>query len=76
VQVRDTFAGVPADRAAAMIGGNAIRVYGLDAEKLRGVAERINSLTFAELATPFDDEPEDVLTRSAYFCFRRSGAFS
>ena len=75
LHLRDTFAGIPADRAAAMIGGNAIRVYGLDTEKLRGVAERINSLTFTELATPLEGEPEDVLTRSAHFCFRRSGAF-
>ena len=46
LHLRDTFAQVPANRAAAMIGGNATRVYGLDAEKLRGVANRINSLTF------------------------------
>jgi predicted TIM-barrel fold metal-dependent hydrolase len=76
LHLRDTFAAIPRDRAAAMIGGNAIRVYGLDAEKLRGVADRINSLTFEELAIPFDDEPEDWVTRSAAFCFRRNGPCS
>lgn len=75
LHLRDTFAKVPADRAAVMIGGNAIRVYGFDEEKLRAVANRINSLTFDELATPFDDEPEEFLTRSAAFAFRRSGPF-
>ena len=58
-----------------MIGGNAIRVYGLDADKLQAVASRINSLTFEQLAIPFDDEPEDFLTRSAAFAFRREGPF-
>jgi predicted TIM-barrel fold metal-dependent hydrolase len=76
LHLRDTFAEIPGDRAAAMIGGNAIRVYGFDAEKLQGVADRINSLTFEQLATPLEGEPEDFVTRSAAFAFRRSGAYN
>jgi predicted TIM-barrel fold metal-dependent hydrolase len=75
LHLRDTFADIPPDRAASMIGGNAIRVYGFDAAKLRAVADRINSLTFAQLATRPEGEPEDFLSRSAAFCFRRSGPF-
>jgi predicted TIM-barrel fold metal-dependent hydrolase len=75
LHLRDSFARIPADRAAGMIGGNATRVYGLDADKLQGVANRINSLTFEQLAVPFEDEPEDFLTRSAAFAFRREGPF-
>ena len=75
LHLRDSFARLPADRAAAMIGGNAIRVYGLDAAKLQRVAERINSLTYEQLATPFEVEPEDFVTRSAAFAFRRVGPF-
>jgi predicted TIM-barrel fold metal-dependent hydrolase len=75
LHLRDTFARIPAANAAAMLGGNAIRVYGLDAAKLRTVANRINSLTFEDLATPLDREPEDFVTRSAALAFRRTGAF-
>lgn len=73
LHLRDSFARAPRDHAAAMIGANAIRVYGLDAVELTNVARRINSLTFGELAEPFDDEPEDIATRSAKLCFRRNG---
>lgn len=75
LHLRDSFASIPTDHAAAMVGGNAIEVYGFDAEKLRKVADRINSLTFEQLATPLEDEPEDFVTRSASFAFRRSGPF-
>jgi predicted TIM-barrel fold metal-dependent hydrolase len=36
-----TFAGLPHDDVAAMLGENAIRFYGLDREALAGVAARI-----------------------------------
>lgn len=75
LHLRDSFAEVPAQDAAAMIGGNAMRVYGFDEAKLRKVADRINSLTYGELAAPLDGEPEDFVTRSASFAFRRSGPF-
>ncbi|ORW32735.1 hypothetical protein AWB91_09600 [Mycobacterium paraense] len=75
LHLRDSFAAVPADKAAGMIGVNAANVYGMDVAKLQEVANRINSLTFQQLSVPYEDPVEDVLTRSARFCFRRSGPF-
>jgi hypothetical protein len=75
LHLRDTFARIPAEPAAAMIGGNAMRVYGFDPNKMRAVADRINSLTFEQLAVPLKDEPEDFVTRSAALAFRRTGPF-
>jgi len=40
-QMRETFAGLPEDEIAAMLGGNAARVYGFDVEKLAPLAARI-----------------------------------
>jgi predicted TIM-barrel fold metal-dependent hydrolase len=40
-QMFDTFHDLPEDETAAMLGGNAIRFYGLDGEKLKTIAERI-----------------------------------
>lgn len=63
-------------RSPRALAHHLIRVYGLDAQKLRNVSERINSLTFEQLATPLDAEPEDFASRSAAFCFRRNGPCS
>jgi predicted TIM-barrel fold metal-dependent hydrolase len=75
LHLRDTFSSVSADDAARMVGGNAIQLYGFDAERLQAVANRINSLTFEELTTPLPDGPEDFLSRGgvAKICFRRNG---
>jgi predicted TIM-barrel fold metal-dependent hydrolase len=40
-QLRETFHGLPEPEIAAMLGGNAVRFYGLDAEKLAPLAARI-----------------------------------
>ena len=48
--LRSTFAGLPADATQAMLSGNAVRVYGLEAPKLQAVADRINAPTLDELA--------------------------
>jgi predicted TIM-barrel fold metal-dependent hydrolase len=40
-QMLETFRGLPEAEVAAMLGGNAARVYGFDAEKLAPVAARI-----------------------------------
>ena len=37
----DSFNGMPEDEITAMLGGNAIEFYGLDAEKLAPLAARI-----------------------------------
>jgi hypothetical protein len=73
LHLRDTFAGIGRRDASAMLGGNAIRVYGFDPDRLQAIANGINSLTFDELAHPLPDEPEDFVTRGAKICFRRRG---
>jgi predicted TIM-barrel fold metal-dependent hydrolase len=40
-QMLETFAGLPGEDVAAMLGGNAARVYGFDAEKLAPLVARI-----------------------------------
>jgi predicted TIM-barrel fold metal-dependent hydrolase len=40
-QMLETFRGLPEDEVAAMLGGNAARVYGFDLEKLAPLAARI-----------------------------------
>jgi predicted TIM-barrel fold metal-dependent hydrolase len=57
---RNTFCGIDAGAARAMLGENAIRVYGLDPEKLAAVAARIAAPTEPELATPIGAVPENA----------------
>ncbi len=40
-QMLDAFRGVPDDETAAMLGGNAARLYGFDVEKLAPLVARI-----------------------------------
>jgi hypothetical protein len=40
-----------------MVGENAVRVYGMDGEKLREVAARIGAPTLDELDEPIDEVP-------------------
>jgi predicted TIM-barrel fold metal-dependent hydrolase len=40
-QMRETFHGLPEEELAAMLGGNAIGLYGFDRDALARVAERI-----------------------------------
>jgi predicted TIM-barrel fold metal-dependent hydrolase len=40
-QMTDTFRGLPEDDVAAMLGGNAARLYGFDTQKLAPLVERI-----------------------------------
>ena len=71
--MRDTFAAVPTQQVAPMIGENAARVYGFDLKALRQVAERIGAPTFEELATPLEHEPDFSTGRS--YAFRRHNAY-
>jgi hypothetical protein len=63
-------------RSPRALARHPIRVYGLDAQKLRNVSQPINSLTFEQLATPLDAEPEDLASRLAAVCFGRDGRCS
>jgi predicted TIM-barrel fold metal-dependent hydrolase len=73
LHLRDTFSEIDLEHTTMLIGGNTIRVYSFDGPRLQAVANRINSLTAAELATPLSEEPEDFTTRCAKICFRRNG---
>jgi predicted TIM-barrel fold metal-dependent hydrolase len=55
--IRNTFSGLPDRQVRAMLGETGIEVYGLEGDKLRGVAERIGAPTLAEVAQPIDERP-------------------
>ncbi|WNM34267.1 amidohydrolase family protein [Streptomyces sp. Li-HN-5-11] len=57
--LRFAYAGVPRKEAAAMLGGNAARVYGFDLGVLDPVAAKVGP-TVAELAEPLAEPPEDA----------------
>ena len=57
--LRNTFEGVPTDEIAAMLGGNAARVYGFDLDALAAVAARVGP-TVDEVAVPLDAVPADA----------------
>jgi hypothetical protein len=70
--MRYTFAGLPDDPILAMAGENAVRVYGLDGDELRRVAERIGAPSLDELGTPLDAIPPEGSAQA----FRTVGAWS
>jgi predicted TIM-barrel fold metal-dependent hydrolase len=55
--LRNTFCDVAPEETARMVGGNAIDVYGLDADALRSIAAEIGAPTLEELATPIEAVP-------------------
>jgi len=57
LSLRKTFAGLPVDATARMLGGNAIEVYGLDRATLQAIADRIGP-TVAELDEPLETPAE------------------
>lgn len=65
--LRLAFAGVTTDEVAAMVGGNAARVYGFDLDALAPVAGRIGPAV-ADVARPLDssDIPAEALRCPAF----------
>ncbi len=57
--LRNTFADVPTDEVAAMVGENAAHVYGFDLDALAPVAARVGP-SVEEVATPLDAVPADA----------------
>ncbi|GAA3782109.1 amidohydrolase family protein [Streptomyces phyllanthi] len=57
--LRVAYAGVPRAEVAAMIGGNAARVYGFDLDFLDAIAAKAGP-TVRELAEPLDETPPDA----------------
>jgi hypothetical protein len=58
--LRHSFADVDPVEVAAMLGGNAARVYGFDLDQMRRVAVEIEAPTVAEVQVPLDEIPEDA----------------
>ena len=56
--LRNTFCDVPPAETLRMVGENAIDVYDLDGDALRGIAAEIGAPTLEELATPIDAVPD------------------
>jgi predicted TIM-barrel fold metal-dependent hydrolase len=65
--IKFCFEGVPADEAAAMLGGNAARVYGLSLDELSGPASQFGP-TRAEVAAGIvpEDVPADAIRCPAF----------
>lgn len=57
--LRLTYAGLPRDEIAAMVGGNAARVYGFDLDRLGEIAARVGP-TVQELDEPLKEAPADA----------------
>ena len=55
--MRNTYSGLPHKDIRSMLGENAVRVYGLDGEELRRVAERITAPSLGELSRPLEERP-------------------
>ncbi len=55
-QMTDTFTALPDDEIVAMLGGNAVRFYGLDEKKLEPIAQRIGPERSSFLGEP--SEPD------------------
>jgi len=72
VSLRHTFADIPADATVAMIGENAVRVYGLDRATLQQVAVRIEAPTLHDLGEPVDRVPAGA----GMFAFRSFGPWA
>jgi predicted TIM-barrel fold metal-dependent hydrolase len=72
LSLRDALHDVDRESAALMAGENAARIYGLDIDDLRGVAARIDAITFDELNEPVATEELDPpYVRGAFYSFRR-----
>ncbi|MFP3990405.1 amidohydrolase family protein [Streptomyces sp. E11-3] len=57
--LRIAYAGLPRKEIAAMVGGNAARVYGFDLTRLDPIAAKVGP-TVAELAEPLKEPPADA----------------
>jgi predicted TIM-barrel fold metal-dependent hydrolase len=64
--------GISPEASRQIVGGNAIRAYGLDEAALALVAARINAPTLTELATPLESIPE----HGGMMSFRQMGPWA
>jgi predicted TIM-barrel fold metal-dependent hydrolase len=57
--LRHAFRDAPPELATGMIGENAVRVFGLDHDRLTEVARRIRAVTLRQVATPIERIPSE-----------------
>ena len=69
--LRYSYHGLDLDKVEAMLGLNAIDVYGFDGDYLHDVAQKINAPTRAQINEPLDEIPAD----GGLWAFRQVGAF-
>ena len=69
---RNTFCAIPPEATRAMLGENAVRVYGLDAGRLAAVAARIAAPTLDDLMVPLEAVPRGASPTA----FRTFGAWN
>ena len=62
--LRHSFSNVDPIEVAAMLGGNAAKVYGFDVEQMRNIAVDIEAPTVAEIQVPLDEIPEDATSNA------------
>ena len=74
VWVADSFAGLPHDVIAKMVGLNGVRAYGLDQKELQQVANRICAPTVEEVADPLSEV--EVPEHHGLFSFRTVGPWA
>jgi predicted TIM-barrel fold metal-dependent hydrolase len=58
LSMRNCFSGIDPEPVAAMLGGNAVRAFGLDEAELQKVADRIHAPTLEELEKPVEGVPD------------------
>lgn len=78
LSLRHAMAGTPHDKVRAIVGANAARVYGLDTDALRSIADKIGP-TIEEITAPLDAIPAlDGPERKGYgyFAFRTVGPYA
>jgi predicted TIM-barrel fold metal-dependent hydrolase len=71
LSMRYCFSSIPPAAIRAMLSDNGVKLYGLDAEALQKVADRIGAPTLQELETPIDTIPASKHLWS--LAFRRIG---
>jgi predicted TIM-barrel fold metal-dependent hydrolase len=70
--LRYSYHGLDPEKVKAMLGLNAIEVYGLDGDYLHDVAQKINAPTLAQIELPLEEIPAD----GGLWAFRTVGAFA
>lgn len=78
LSLRHAMADIPEDKVRAIVGTNAVRVYGLDSEKLLAIADEVGP-TINEITTPLESVPAlDGPERQGYgyFAFRTVGPYA